>query len=181
MTINTPYTEAVEEAYASQATDDVVLATLELHHPSFVDDNGQPTAIRVVQNFEDFVGGLEEDAPLNGGEMVTFSKCGFDITQPGYQESQTPTMDISISGVSRLITGYLEAAISNPVPIVVYFRPYLVSDPSGPGMDPPYRFTLTDITVDVFTVSGTCNLNDVQNWPFPADKYTRERFPGLVR
>lgn len=175
------YSEAMQEAYASSPIDEQVLITLEMHHPTFINDIGERTAIRVVRAFEDHDLRLENTAPLNAGQIVTFQKCSFELTEPGYEEGKVPTLPIAIDGVSREITGYLEQAIVSLVPITVYFRPYLLSDPSGPGLDPPYRFTLTDVTVDIFRVSGQCNLNDVHNWPFPANKYTRERFPGLAR
>lgn len=179
----TTYSEAAAEAYASQNVEIVTLDTFEMHHPSFVDDNNVRTAIRVVLGYRDETLCLENTAPLNPSEYVLFQKCSFKFGKPGFDENNAATLPISIDGVSRMIAGYLEAAMDsdNPQPIRVYYRPYIKSDPSTPTLDPPYIFTMTDISVNTFTVEATCNLNDVYNWPFPNDKYTRQRFPGLVR
>ena len=44
---NNALSEALREAYASAPSDVVILHTLELRHPSFIDDDDQPMAIRV--------------------------------------------------------------------------------------------------------------------------------------
>jgi len=174
------YTEALKEAYASAPVDELELVTLEIHHPSFEDDEGNPTAIRVVQADRDYDLRLEPTAPLNGGEVVTFQKCGFEVQDPGFAENKVPILPITISGVSREITKYLEEAIQTRAPLIVYMRPYIESDPDQPAMEPPYRFELTNVSVDVFQVTGECNLKDVYNFPFPNRKYTPEDFPGLI-
>lgn len=173
------YEEALIEAYASAPLDELVLVTLEIHHPTFVDDHNQLTAIRVVQAFKDYQFRLEPTAPLNPGQMVTFQKCAFEFQEPGFSEKKVPTLPLVISGVSREITQYLENAIQSRAPIVVYMRPYLASDPDQPQMDPPYRFEMTKVMVDVFQVSGECNLKDVYNAGFPSDVYTTDVFGGL--
>lgn len=174
------YTEALKEAYASAPVDKPALVTLEIHHPSFEDDQGNRTAIRVVRAYKDYTLGLEPTAPLNGGQMVLFQKCAFELKEPGFSEKNVPTMPITINGVSRKINGYLEQAILTRAPLVVYMRPYLESNLTAPSMDPPYRFELTNVTVDLFQVTGECNLKDVFNFGFPNDKFTTTVFPGLV-
>ena len=47
---NTLLSQALREAYASAPSDVVILHTLELRHPAFVDDDGQSIAIRVVRD-----------------------------------------------------------------------------------------------------------------------------------
>lgn len=39
---------AIIEAYASSPSDVFIYHTLEIKHPDFVDDNGNPTTIRLV-------------------------------------------------------------------------------------------------------------------------------------
>jgi len=172
---------ALEEAYASQPIDDQTLDTLEFHHPSFVDETGQRTAIRVIYDTETWSLKLEASAPLNGGEYVDFLPVPFSFTQPGYAEDQVPTMTFSISNVSRLVTQYLELAIGQTTPIKMIYRPYLQSDTSMPQMDPVITMTLTAAVASTMQVTGTATLSDVHNWPFPSQKYTPERFPGLQR
>lgn len=173
--------EALAEAYASAPTDERILETIELHHPSFLDESGQPTAIRVVQAFEDHTLTLENTAPLNPNQPVLFRACPFRFALSGFSENDTPSLQLSISNVSRIVTKYLEQAIAYTTPITVIYRPYLESDTSAPQLDPVISMTLTSVKVGIMDITGNATLSDVHNWPFPTLKYTPEAYPGLVR
>lgn len=175
------YDQAIAEAYASAPIDQRVLHTLELRNNSFVDEQNNPTAIRVVSGYDNLSLRLEADAPLNGGQYVNWLAFAFQLELNGFEEGQIPTIKITLSNISREITRYLELAIAELDPIYVTYRPYLESDPSGPQMDPPLHMTLSKVKVDVFQVTGTASLEDVHNWPFPNRKYLPTIFPGLVR
>ncbi|MFM0326079.1 DUF1833 family protein [Caballeronia glebae] len=177
----TLYKQALAEAYASNPVNDVALDTLEIRHPAFIDDFGNPTAVRVVRGYDDIVATLESTAPMNAGQAVTFIAGAFNFTIPGYKEAQIPQLQITLDNVSLEITAHLEQAIGQLAPIEVTYRPYLLSDLSGPQMDPPINMLLTNVTVDVFQVTGTATLNDVHNWPFPSQVYRPDTFPGLLR
>ena len=58
--------QAIKEAYAAAPSDVVILHTLELRHPAFKDDEGQPTAIRVVRDHVDLTARLEPTARASG-------------------------------------------------------------------------------------------------------------------
>lgn len=177
----TLYEEALKEAYAANPTNDVVLDTIEIRHPAFVDDAGNPTAIRVVRGYDDITATLELDAPLNAGQAVTFIAAAFNFTLPGFKEGQIPQLQLTLDNVSREVTAHLEQAIGQAAPIEVTYRPFLYSDLSAPQMDPPINMLLTTVTVDVFQVTGTATLNDVHNWGFPGRSYDLTSFPGLLR
>ena len=76
---NEALSQALKEAYASAPSEVVILHTLELRHPSFLDEDGQHVAVKVVRDNQDLTARLEETAPLNPGEMVTFIAMGFDL------------------------------------------------------------------------------------------------------
>ena len=173
--------QALQEAYASAPTDRVIFDTLEVRHPAFFDDAAQPTAIRVVIGYEDVSACLEGDAPLNPGEYVDFIAGAFRFKLPGFEEGSVPQLQITIDGVSREVVGHIEAAIADPDPIEVTYRPYLSTDLSKPQMNPPLTMMLTKVSVTGTSVSGTASLSDVHNWAFPFQKYLASRFPGLVR
>jgi hypothetical protein len=177
----TLYQQALKEAYAANPSDDVVLDTIEIRHPAFVDDAGNPTAVRVVRGYDDIVATLEWSAPLDGGRAVKFIGAAFSFTLPGFKEGQIPQLQLTLDNASREITAHLEQAIGQTAPIEVTYRPYLYSDLSAPQMDPPISMLLTNVTVDVFQVTGTATLNDVHNWGFPSRVYDTTRFPGLLR
>ena len=201
--------QAIREAYASAPSDTVILHTLELRHPAFVDDGGRPTAIRVVRNFADeeswlrlggaevqavldampvqardlvgLVARLEEDAPKDGGRMVPFIALAFDLELPPVDTAPVPEITVTLDNVSREIVRHLDAAATSIEIVEVTYRPYLSTDLEGPQMDPPITLTLTEVEVDVFRATGRARMLDIGNKAFPADLYTARRFPGLTR
>ena len=201
--------QAIREAYASAPADTIILHTLELRHPAFVDDDGRPTAIRVVRNFADeeswlrlggaevqavldampvegrdlvgLVARLEEDAPKDGGRMVPFVALAFDLELPPVDTAPVPEITVTLDNVSREIVRHLDAAATSIKIIEVTYRPYLSTDLEGPQMDPLITLTLTEVEVDVFRATGRARMLDIGNRAFPADLYTARRFPGLTR
>ena len=63
-------TQAWREAAVTVPKDDVMLATLELHHPAVV-EAGEQVAVRVVRNTVDLALRLEVSAPLQSGQTVS--------------------------------------------------------------------------------------------------------------
>ena len=201
--------QTIREAYASAPSDTVILHTLELRHPAFMDDEGEPTAIRVVRNFADeaswlslggaevqavldampaqardlvgLVARLEEDAPKDGGRMVPFVALAFDLELPPVDTAPVPEIAVTLDNVSREIVRHLDAAATSHEIIEVAYRPYLSTDIEGPQMDPPITLTLTEVEVDVFRATGRARMLDIGNKAFPAELYTAKRFPGLTR
>ena len=201
--------QAIREAYASAPADTVILHTLELRHPAFVDDDGRPTAVRVVRNFADeeswlrlagaevrtvldampaegrdlvgLVARLEADAPKDAGRMVPFIALAFDLELPPVDSAPVPEIAVTLDNVSREIVRHLDAAATSLERIEVTYRPYLSTDIEGPQMDPPITLTLTEIEVDVFRATGRARMLDIGNKAFPAETYTAKRFPGLTR
>jgi len=173
--------EALKEAYASNPVGQIIIDTLEFRHPSFVDENGNPAALRVVRDYQAVFAGLEITAPLNPGETVQFMAFAFDVTLPGFEENQTPTLAITIDNVGRDLTAQLEAATSSQQPIEITYRPYLLTDLTGPQMDPPINMVVVSATADISQIQLQASLDDVSNTPFPRRRYTPDDFPGLVR
>ncbi len=201
--------QAIREAYASAPSDTVILHTLELRHPAFVDDDGDPTAVRVVRNFADaerwrdlggaearavldalptdardrvgLVARLEADAPRDAGRMVPFVALAFDLELPPVDTAPVPEIAVTLDNVGREIVRHLDAAATSLERIEVTYRPYLSTDIEGPQMDPPITLTLTEVEVDVFRATGRARMLDIGNRAFPAETYTATRFPGLTR
>lgn len=178
---NASLSEALKEAYAAAPSDLVILHTLELRHPSFTDEDGNPTPIRVVRDNQDLTARLEASAPLNPGEMAPFIAMGFDLELPTIDTSPVPEITITLDNVSREIVKYLDSAAESQDKIEVTYRPYLSNDLEGPQMDPPITLVLSEVTADVFRVTGRARMLDVGNKAFPAETYTATNFPGLTR
>ena len=165
--------EALKEAYASADSEIIILHTLELRHPAFVDENGLPTAIRVVRDNVNHICRLEESAPLNAGQDVEFVAMAFDLELPPVEAIPVPEITLTLE--------YLDKAIETQDMIEMTYRPYLSNDLSCPQMNPPITLVITEITVDVSKISATARMMDIGNKSFPAENYTIKKYPGLSR
>lgn len=175
------YSEALAAAYATAPEDEVVLDTLEFLHPTFLDENGDPVAVRVVNDHSPLTATLEADAPLNGGEVVEFKNCYFQFSRPAETESSTlPEVEVKIDNAARVLIPYLDLAKESRVPITLIWRPYLTSDLSGPHMNPPLSLTLRSVGGDMNSLTGRAGFTDLANRRFPSSDYTAKKFPGLV-
>ncbi|MEG3637641.1 DUF1833 family protein [Magnetococcus sp. PR-3] len=173
--------QAIREAYASAPADVVILHTLEIRHPAFVDDEEVPTAIRVVRDYVDLIAKLEASAPLNPGESVTFVALAFNLELPPVESTPMPEIVVTLDNVSGEIMKHLDRAVQTMDPIEITYRPYLSTDLEGPQMDPPLTLTITEVEADMLQVRARARMMDIGNKAFPADTYRASRFPGLAR
>lgn len=173
--------EAIQEAYAHAPNDAIILHTLELRHPNFRDEAGNPVAIRVVRDQVDLIARLEADAPLNPGEMVTFIAMGFELDLPPVDTAPVPEIVVTLDNVSREIVRQLDAAADSQAVIEITYRPYLSNDLEGPQMVPPITLVLTEVEADVQRVTARARMMDIGNKAFPGRSYTAREFPGLTR
>lgn len=200
--------QAIREAYASAPSNVVILDTLEIWHPSFVED-GVPKPIFVVRNYEDTatwidLGGAEVEEVLDAieekdrkqiglvarleatalrlaGQMVPFVAYAFDVERPPIDTAPLPEITLTIDNVSREISQKVEEAATSQASITVTYREYISTDIDGPQLDPPITFTLSNVSVSPVKISGKARIRDIGNKLFPAKTYTAKRFPGLVR
>lgn len=173
--------QAIKEAYASAPSGTIIIHTLEFRHPNFVDELGQPTAIRVVLGHQNLEARLELDAPQNGGEYVTFIPMAFDLELPNIEHIAVPEITIAIDNVSREIEDNLMRAAASPYKIEVTYRPYLNTDLTEPQMNPPTTMTLISAEADDFRVTARATYGNAANVLTPREVYTSDRFPGLQR
>lgn len=172
--------DAIKEAYATAGADEPILHTLEMRHPSFLDDDGNAVAVRVVADQEDLTAQLEADAPLNGGEYVTFTAAAFEFKLPQVDDGGLPQIEIAMDNVTQILMPYLREAASSTEVAEVTYRPYLPSDLTTPQMDPPLTLELTNVQANLFRVSGRAQFKILHNVPFPNKRYTLEDYPSLV-
>ena len=165
--------QALKEAYAAGGQEPVLL-TLEMRHSLL----GAP--IRVVLDNTDLTASLEDDAPENPGEEVTFVAYEFDFTYPEISPSGIPTSTLIIGNVDRAITAALELTNTSREMVLCTVRQYLPSDLLGPQNDPPLTMEIHDVNVDVFQAKATIGLPNYRNKRFPTQEYTTEIFPGLA-
>lgn len=168
--------EAAREAMINAEEDQIILATIELRHPLI------SAPVRLVCAYTNYSFKLEDDAPVDPGQVVEFIACPFEFDWPAMVEGKAPSLTLNISNVSRMLTGYLEAAIQSLDPIQLTVRPYLESAPlDGPAMNPVIHMQMDEVLVDDNRVRGEASMEDIHNAPFPRNVYTPDRFPGLRR
>lgn len=171
--------EALAEAYASAPADEVILHTIELLHPAFL-DAGQPVGVRVVRDTQNHTLTLEAGAPLDAGQAVEFTGMAFEFSRPDVLPDGSPVVQLEVDNVSRELMRHLDAAAMSPDQVTLIYREYLASDPTGPQNDPPLQLTLLSVSADSLRVRGQAGFVQVANRRFPNVDYTPEAFPGLV-
>jgi len=173
--------QAWKEAAATAPAGEVMLHTLEFRHPNFIDEVGQPTAIRVVLGHADLEAKLEVGAPLNPGEFVTFIAFSFGMTLPETRIASSPELVITMDNVSTEIEANLALGTASPYKIEVTYRAYLASDLTTPQNIPPLTMTLAGASATDQQVEARANFGDPANLKFPDAAYTTTAYPGLAR
>ena len=175
-------TEAIQEAYASSSTDEVILHTLELNHPSF----SEP--VRVVRDFGELLeaateyGGLDiygHTLGLEDGSTARFVGMMFDFELPEQEQNKVPELSITLDNVTREVTRYLDSAVLTDSPITVKYREYLLSSPNT------IQYTLDGLTVrkvkcNNARVMMTALFTNLHNKAFPSKVYRPSEYPGLA-
>lgn len=173
--------DALAEAAALAPTEEIIRHTLEIRHPDFVDDNGDPDSVWMVADSEELIAPLEDDAPIKGGETVTWSPVGFTFALAAIEPGTTPEIEITIDGVNRTLIRYLDLAMESGQPITLAYRPYLDSAiEDGPQMDPVLTFEAASIKVSLTSVVVTARTRIDLRGAFPIRQYTLAEFPGLA-
>lgn len=167
--------QAIKEAYAVAPVTSLILPTLELRHSAFT------APIRVVLDHADLVAYLEDTAPENAGQEVTFVAMAFRFTKPEVSEASGPEMTIEIDNVTAEIEENIAAANISTGAIAMTYREYLVSDLSGPQNDPPMHMEIKNIKATDLQVEARASFGNFANRRFPREIYTLQRFPALGR
>jgi hypothetical protein len=174
------YSEALAAAYASAPEAEILLDTLEFRHASFV-TAGLPYAVRVVNDHSELLAFLEDDAPLNAGEQVSFMPTRFTLTRPSETDSgSTPELEIVVDNAARLLVPYLDAVKESRDPVMITWRPYLASDLTGPHMLPVLTLSLTSVSMNMSQVVARAGFGNMVNRRFPALEYLSLTHPGLT-
>src|SRR5580700_6806319 len=126
------YTDEAREYMFSPAGADIILDTIELRHPAFIDEHGDPIALRFVNNPDDILATLEVDAPMNGGEAVTFLASRFEHVKPDSPESGLPQAQIAVWNVTRELSPWMSLAVTSVAPVQLSLRQFLGDDLSEP-------------------------------------------------
>jgi len=175
------FSVAYEEAMGAASVEYAMLETFELRHSGFQNADGTTFVPRIVNNFEDIDAQLEADAPVNPGEIVTFT--AMPVTSGGLDENDSnaaPSISVSFDGVSPLIVEQLDYALNGIEPVYLTIRVYASNDLSAPAFMPVLHLTLRDVNVTETKVTARATFYDPSNLGFPRQEYSRLRYPGLT-
>lgn len=189
----TPEELALETAkrYSAAVLDDVLIPALEIRHPAILDEEGDPTAIRIVNDMGTLLGtvddvdafgwqlGLEADAPLNGGETVTFVYCPFDYVPPSQTDEAIQAGKLKIDNVARYISQYIDDLMLTQADLSITYREYWLTELTVPSV--VITQTAKSIEVNNQSVSLTANYGDIVNRNFPSVVYQPSQFRGLIQ
>ncbi|HAG52434.1 MAG TPA: hypothetical protein DCL21_01470 [Alphaproteobacteria bacterium] len=174
------YSEALKEAYASVPTDTIVYSTLEIRHPHFSDEEGNPMSIYLVRDCADLEATIEQGHPIDSGKLVTFKSCPFGMPKLSKEPGVIPQVKITIDNISGDINKHLEMAVSEEIPIKVIYREYINKDLTEPSTV-PLVFEIKDTDVNPFIVVFTCKSHVFTDVAVPSVEYTSKNFPNLVQ
>jgi hypothetical protein len=181
---------AMKEAYASVPEDEMVLHTLELWHPGFLDEADVPTPIRVVLDDKDWSLTLEDTAPRDGGDAVSFKGLAFSLVPPGTSESGPTSARLALDSVTGELRKHLEAARDDPQAIEVIYRAWLLTaqfdDDVLTGWEPDPEpgeifegLVLRNVRLTATRAEGDCTFDAAQYRGFPRAVYDRTQYPAL--
>jgi hypothetical protein len=176
----TDYSDDLRDYVFSADPDVAVIDTLEFRNADFLDENGNPQAVRVANRRDDFSVMLEGDAPMNAGQNVTFFACAFEGQLPESSDQSPPTFQIAVSNAARVLMPWLDKAADSASPLYMTYRAYLSDDLSAPQfvMD---GFTIKSVVAGVLQVTASAGFEDFLNSPFGKKLYTLKDNPGLDR
>jgi hypothetical protein len=164
---------ALQRARASAPAYEIILDTIEIRHASF------PAPIRLVRGDTDLQATLEASAPENAGEQVTFTHAGFELVLPRAGQDGFQMLTLNIGNIDKAVMRHLEIASANPGPVTVIFRQYLLSDTSGPAIDPPAVLDIESAVADPFVVQAQAKSENWLNQNVHSIMYDLTRFKGL--
>lgn len=173
--------EAAAEAIAVAPIGRAMLDTLEFWRSTFVDENGNPGAARVVCDKQDLLATLEADALVDGGAEVQFRAVGLRVVKPAENESaQSPTFEIELDGVSLHLIELLDEDLTSGEPVIMTHRVYASDDTTAPAVLPVLRMEVLSAVCTEGSARITCAFGDPINAGFPRVAYTRLQYPGLA-
>lgn len=181
------WSEAIEEARASAPADVFEIETIEILHPEFRDEEDQPDSIRGVLDTRAWDLELEPDAPLKGGETVTFDPIGFRVERPAQEAGTLGEVRLAFDNVPRTHMPLLDEAVKVRATAELIVRSWVavrdgetgVYAAEGPPGEVLRGLTIRGVRITGRTVTATARFLDLLNLGFPRRIFTREEFPAL--
>ena len=160
----------LREVYASSPTDRRYVNTLSFHHSRFSKDYF-------------FTNDLQPwTFTLETGASQLFIVYPFEIILPNNDRGGNQDLQIGLGYIGRELMDELEAANQLPQEAIrCIYRVYLNSPGDAPQNTPVLELTIAALQAEKLQVNAVARRADILNKPFPAYRYTIDRFPGLDR
>jgi hypothetical protein len=172
VTFRDAYLEAAAIANVRRA----MLETLELYHPL------APARLRMVNDHKPLHATLEDDAPADGGVLVTFEACPFRLKPPEESDqADNPQDEIEIDNISGAVSEALRLTRGSLIPWTITNRVYASDQLDGPAQLPPVVVEVRAVQVGTKTVRITGAYGDAGNVAIPALTFKRTEYPTLAR
>ena len=185
--VSSAVNEAVAEAYLN--AESIFVGTLEIMHASFEEP------FYVVNNNENLILKIEDDAQYHRGKAVEFIRLGFEIKLPSIDTNKLPELTVKVDNIylkeeDKRISDYIALTKGSLDPVYVTYRSYdvtaLVDSASRESVPIPEpsgdAFTLILSTVDynIHTITAKASFFNPANETFPKNVFTLEEFPALA-
>jgi hypothetical protein len=149
---------AQREAYARAKTSVVDLFAFELRHSTF------PEPIRMIAYDLDVAVPLEETAPVEPGETVTFMGVAFRSPAENIDTEPGNTITVTVDGISAQALPYLNVANETLEPIAATIRyvAFDTRDSSVIGVSRPTEMQVMNFRTNILSLQmtlGFTNLN----------------------
>jgi hypothetical protein len=169
--------EALLEAAETAPADRAILICFELWHESM----SEP--LRFVDNAEDLVATLEDDAPRDAATEVVFTACEVD-DHDALQESDAaavPTLTLTRNDVAGIVKALLDAARGSLAPWTLIQRIYASDDTTSPALLPVLTLEAETVTLSGGSVILTASYGNFSTRAVPRSTFRRSQYPGLQR
>jgi hypothetical protein len=150
-------------AIFSEETDQAFIGLVTITHADLV------PPFRAARNREPVVrfAGTENE--------VTFVPYAFNAVLPEDHKTRPPTLSLTIDNVDRVIVQTLRQLATPPQVELLVVR---AAAPDTPELTLP-KFRLREAKYNVLSVEGTLTLRNLQNEPWPHQRYTNASHPAL--
>ena len=188
-------TNELKKIYSNYDDTRMFYDTVQLYHPNFnaesvttyPSDTKYPSAAlyptdidHAAQSFFLVRDEINHSFELEDASVQLFQSYPFNVIQPQVGEDQQD-IGIVLDNISREILVNIEAAAENQsVPIMMTFRVYMDGDTTS--QITPITLALTEVVVDMFTVSCKASRVDLfkRNIPSGENTYFNDNFVGLT-
>lgn len=154
--------------------------TVEIYHPKFTD------IFRLVQDFDEYTATLEDTAPRNAGQTVTFEPFSGRLVEPAERSDGEKVLQVVIGDLLGAIQDELDNLQGSDwfTPIEIVYRKYWSDDSTAPAVPPFYLFadgpSFNESDGEI-PIGATFNARDTDLSQKPAGiLYTLDKFPGLA-